>query len=425
MITETETLAAVCARFAERPYVTVDTEFMRERTYYAQLCLVQLAVPGEGSAAVAKGARDAAPDAGSEAAPDAGSDAKSDAGPEDGANGAGEAVLVDPLADGIDLAPLYALLSDPRVVKVFHAARQDVEIFYHRGGVIPAPMFDSQVAAMVLGYGEQVGYETLVRKIARVELDKSSRFTDWSRRPLSEHQLRYALGDVTHLRTIYETLAERLASTGREEWVREEIASLTDPATYDVDPGEMWRRVKARTGNGETLAVVRELARWREETAQTRDVPRARLMKDDALVEIAAAKPRDVEGLSKMRLLQREGRRPELAEAILAAVARGVACPPTDRPQLPPPPRRKEGSAAVADLLRVFLKARADSLGIAPKLLASSSDLDALAGDEAPDVPALHGWRLQVFGADALRLKTGEVGLKAGRRGVEMIETPG
>ncbi|MEO0957760.1 MAG: ribonuclease D [Pseudomonadota bacterium] len=387
VITESADLAEACAAFARAPYVCVDTEFLRERTFYAQLCLVQLAVPGE-----------------------------------DGAD-SGEAVIVDPLAEGIGLAPLFRLMGDDRVVKVFHAARQDVEIFHNLGQIIPEPLFDTQVAAMVLGYGEQVGYETLVRKVAKAELDKSSRFTDWSRRPLSQKQLDYAIGDVTHLRVVYEALSKRLETSGRTHWVSEEMAILSDPATYDTDPDEAWRRVKSRTGNPEMLSVVRELARWRELAARERDVPRTRLLKDDAIAEIAAARPKDMEGLSKLRMLQREGRKQEIAEEILAAVARGLACPPEERPRLAPPPKRREGSAAVADLLRVFLKARSDELGIASKLIATSAELDALAGDDAPDVPALHGWRYEVFGADALRLREGHIGLRAGRKGVTIIET--
>ncbi|MEL6482514.1 MAG: ribonuclease D, partial [Pseudomonadota bacterium] len=373
-----------CEKAASAPYVTVDTEFLRERTYYSKLCLVQLAVPG---------------------------DAEEDA------------VLVDPLAKGISLAPLYDLFRNEAVVKVFHAARQDLEIFFIEGDVIPKPLFDTQVAAMVLGYGEQVGYETLVRKVAKAELDKSSRFTDWSRRPLSDKQLDYAIGDVTHLRVVYEALSKRLETSGRTHWVSEEMAILSDPATYDADPDEAWRRVKSRTGNPEMLAVVRELARWRELSARERDVPRTRLLKDDAIAEIAAARPRDMDALSKLRMLQREGRRQDVAEEILAAVARGLACPPDERPRLDPPPKRREGSAAVADLLRVFLKARSDELGIASKLIATSAELDALAGDDQPDVPALHGWRYEVFGADAMRLREGQIGLRAGRKGVTVIET--
>ncbi|MEO0823508.1 MAG: ribonuclease D [Pseudomonadota bacterium] len=388
VITTTQELHALCADFARAPYVTVDTEFLRERTYWSQLCLVQLARPAY-------------------------------PGEQEGA-----AAIVDPLAEGIDLASLFALMAAPATVKVFHAARQDIEIFHHLGRIVPQPLFDTQVAAMVLGFGEQVGYETLVRKVVKADLDKSSRFTDWSRRPLSDRQLAYALGDVTHLRRIYEVLSARLAETGRSEWVAEEMATLSDPATYEIDPDEAWRRVKARSQSPDTLAVVRELARWRELSARERDVPRSRLLKDDALAEIAAVKPRDTEALGKLRLLQRESRRPETAEGILAAVARGVACPPHERPVLAPTPRRREGSAAIADLLRVFLKARSDELGIASKILASSSDLEALAGEDDPQIPALQGWRYKVFGADALRIKHGELALCASRRGVTVIDAP-
>jgi len=382
VIADTDSLAVTCRAFADAPYVTIDTEFMRERTYYAQLCLVQLARPGEG--------------------------------PED-------AVIVDPLAEGIDLAPLFEFLSAP-VLKVFHAARQDVEIFHTLTGEVPHPLFDTQVAAMVCGYGDQVGYETLARRIAGAEIDKSSRFTDWAHRPLSEKQLAYALADVTHLRTIYERLAERLERSGRAAWVAEEMAVLTSPETYRTDPDEVWRRVKARSGNPRFLAIVRALARWRELTAQARDVPRARILKDDALVEIAAARPETPDALHKLRLLQREARKPEMAGEILAAVAEGLACPETRLPSPPEAPRRREGAGAVADLLRVLLKARADRLGIAARLLASSADLDALAGEDAPDLPLLKGWRFESFGRDAQRLCRGEIALAAGQNGIEVIE---
>ncbi|GMG81306.1 ribonuclease D [Paralimibaculum aggregatum] len=386
-VTDTDTLAALCRAYADAPFVTVDTEFMRERTYYAQLCLVQMARP-EGSG---------------------------------GGDGLADAVLIDPLAEGIDLAPLLELMARP-VLKVFHAARQDVEIFFNLADEIPAPLFDTQIAAMVCGYGEQVGYETLVRRIAKAELDKSSRFTDWSHRPLSAKQLTYALADVTHLRPVYEALAKRLDESGRAGWVAEEMAVLTSPETYRTDPDEVWRRVKARSTSPRFLAVVRSLARWRELTAQARDVPRNRILKDDALVEVASARPTSPEELHKLRLLQREGRKAETSAEILAAVAEGLACPEDRLPRVPPPPRRKEGSAAVADLLRVLLKARADQLGIASKLLASSSDLDALAGEEAPDLPVLRGWRFESFGRDAMRVRDGEVALAVGRQGIELIE---
>jgi ribonuclease D len=383
VITTTDALAKLTADYAKAPFVTVDTEFMRERTYWPQLCLVQLARPGEAEM---------------------------------------DAVIIDPLAEGIDLAPLFELMVDKNVVKVFHAARQDVEIFHNLGGLIPEPMFDTQVAAMVCGYGDQVGYETLVRRIAKADLDKSSRFTDWARRPLSQKQLDYALGDVTHLRQIYLTLSERLNETGRGHWVAEEMAILTAPTTYFTEPGEAWRRVKARSHSPKYLAVVRALAQWRETSAQARDVPRSRVLKDDALLEIASARPKTPEELGKLRLIQREARRPEVASGIVAAVAEGEACPPDDRPSLPPAPQRRQGSAAISDMLRVFLKARAEKLGVASKLIASSADLDALAGEENPDLPALKGWRREVFGDDALRVMSGKLGLVARPGGVELIE---
>ncbi|MEO0621478.1 MAG: ribonuclease D [Pseudomonadota bacterium] len=382
LISDTDALDRLCREFASAPYITVDTEFMRERTYYAQLCLVQMARPGDGD---------------------------------------GDAVLIDPLADGMDLAPLYALMAAP-VTKVFHAARQDIEIFWTQGRVIPEPLFDTQVAAMVCGYGEQVGYETLVRRIAKAEIDKTSRFTDWTNRPLSKKQLTYALADVTHLRVIYERLSSRLEETGRAPWVAEEMAVLESPDTYEVDPDEAWRRVKARSASPRHLAIVRSLARWRELTAQSRDVPRSRILKDDALLEVASARPKGPDELHKLRLLQREGRKAETSAEILAAVAEGLACPDERLPRLPPPVRRREGSAAVSDLLRVFLKARADELGIASKLLATSAELDALAGEDDPDVPALRGWRYESFGRDALRIRDGSLALCVGENGIELIE---
>ncbi len=385
-ITTTEALAEFCATAARHPYVTVDTEFLRERTYYSKLCLIQLAVPGE-------------------------------EGPTEG-----EAVLVDPLADGISLDPLYALFRDPGVVKVFHAARQDLEIFHVDAGLIPHPLFDTQVAAMVCGYGDQVGYETLVRRIAKAQLDKSSRFTDWSRRPLSEAQKKYALGDVTYLREIYEVLAADLAQSGRAPWVEEEMAVLTDPDTYRVEPSEAWLRVKTRTNSGKFLSVVRELARFREAYAQSRDIPRNRVMKDDALLELASTKPATPQDLGRSRLLLREARRGEIAEGILAAVKAGVETPPEDMPKPPPNGREKlQVNPALADLLRVLLKARSEQERVAQKLIASAADLDLIAAGKR-DVPALGGWRHKVFGADALRLCDGKLALAADGQSVKVIE---
>ncbi|MEM7670034.1 MAG: HRDC domain-containing protein, partial [Pseudomonadota bacterium] len=271
------------------------------------------------------------------------------------------------------------------------------------------------------GHGDQVGYETIVRRIARAEIDKSSRFTDWSRRPLTDKQMRYALADVTHLRQVYESLRLDVEQSGRAHWVAEEMAILTTPDTYINDPDRIWTRVKARSSNPKFLAIIRALARWREITAQSRDIPRSRVLKDDALIEIATAKPKTPQDFGKLRLAQRDVRKPEVTAEILAAVAEGLACPADRLPTIDVPPRRKEGSAAVSDMLRVFLKARADELKVASKLIASSSDLDALAGEVDPDLPLLTGWRREVFGADALRICSGEIGLAVGPGGIRVI----
>ncbi|WP_135503230.1 ribonuclease D [Roseovarius aestuariivivens] len=381
-ITTTDALATFCARAAAEPYVTVDTEFLRERSYYSKLCLIQLALPSRGEE---------------------------------------DAVLVDPLEDDISLEPLYELFRNPDVVKVFHAARQDLEIFYIDAGLIPAPLFDTQVAAMVCGFGEQVGYETLVRKIAREALDKTSRFTDWSRRPLSHAQKTYALADVTHLRDIYEYLADKLAESGRDKWVAEEMQVLTDPETYITRPEYAWKRVKTRNSSARFLAIVRELARFREAHAQARDIPRNRVYKDDALVELASTKPTSEKDLSRSRLLLREARRGEIAEGILKAVADGLACSNED---LPKPDRSREKlqvNPALADLLRVLLKAKTEEFAVASKLIASAADLDAISAGQR-DVPALRGWRHDVFGQDALRLCEGKVALAAKGGSVKTVE---
>ncbi len=373
IITTNEHLAAFCARAAQHPFVTVDTEFLRERTYWSKLCLIQLAYPGEGDEAAA---------------------------------------VVDPLVEGLSLDPLYDLLRNEAVTKVFHAARQDLEIFVVEAGVMPSPLFDTQVAAMVCGFGEQASYETLVRRIARAEIDKSSRFTDWSRRPLSEAQLRYALDDVTHLRKVYLFLADRLQQTGRIAWVAEEMAVLTDPATYRTDPADAWQRLRTRTGSVKVLAALIELARFREEHAQANDVPRSRVYKDDALLELASTRPQTEADLGKSRLLLREARKGEIADGILAAIKRAAARRPDELPRLDNGREQLQVNPALADLLRELLKARTESEGVAAKLVASSADLDAIAAGER-DVPALHGWRREVFGEDAIRLCEGRVALAA------------
>lgn len=387
LIEDQAALEAVCSDLSDAPYVTIDTEFMRERTYWPQLCLVQLARPVSN---------------------------------DDPDHPRNAAALIDPLAD-LDLGPLFELMANPAVVKVFHAARQDIEIFVHLAGDVPRSVFDTQIAAMVCGHGDQVGYETLVRRIAGAGLDKSSRFTDWARRPLTEKQLRYAAGDVTHLRMIYEALAEELAKTGRTSWVESEMEVLRARETYVVEPEEAWRRIKTRSNDRRFLGAVRALARWREREAQARDVPRGRLLKDDAILEIAANRPENREQLLASRSLQREGRKPDVCDAILDAVKAGFA-DPVDKPAGPPPRKQKPGGQALAELLKVLLKAKADELGVAQRLIASSADIDALANDDDETaVKALTGWRREAFGEDALRLKRGEIALSAGRGGVRIV----
>ena len=381
-LTKTEELAEFCAEAASAPYVTVDTEFLRERTYYSKLCLIQLAIPGKGEE---------------------------------------NAVLVDPLVDGLSLEPLMELFRNTAVVKVFHAARQDLEIFFVDHGVIPEPLFDTQVAAMVCGFGEQVGYETLVKRIAKQQLDKSSRFTDWSRRPLTEAQKKYAVADVTHLRVIYEFLAAKLEETGRAHWVGEELATLTDPETYITRPDEAWLRVRTRSSSPRFLAIVRALAAFREDYAQSRNIPRNRVFKDDALAELASTKPVTMEDLGRSRLLLREARKGPIAEGILAAVKAGQEAPKDDLPKVDDSRDQLQVNPALADLLRVLLKAKTESSGVASKLIAPAAELDAIAAGQR-DVKALSGWRREVFGEDALRLCDGKIALAAKGKAVEVIE---
>lgn len=381
-ITTTDELASYCARAATHPYVTVDTEFLRERTYFAQLCLVQVAMPGTDDT---------------------------------------DAVLIDPLAEGLSLEPLYELFRNRDVVKVFHAARQDLEIFFVEGGLVPAPLFDTQVAAMVCGFGDQVGYETLVRKIAKADLDKSSRFTDWSRRPLSDAQKTYALADVTHLRQIYEYLSGELARTGRTHWLEEELAQLTNAEAYVVDPENAWKRLRLRSNSGRVVAIAQQLAAFRETYAQDKNIPRNRVVKDDALLELAGTKPKTVADLGKSRLLLRDARKGAIAEGLVAAVARGMSIPNSDIPKVKAGRDRSNLNPALADLLRVLLKAKAEQAGVATKLIASSSDLDDIASGYTDGVWA-SGWRKEVFGADALRLLKGEVALAAKGSSVKIVE---
>lgn len=368
LITTTADLADACARLASHPFVTVDTEFLRETTYYPKLCLIQLASPDE-------------------------------------------AVLVDPLAPELDLAPFFELMTNEAVVKVFHAARQDLEIVWMLGRVLPTPLFDTQVAAMVCGYGDSVGYEQLANDLAKARIDKSSRFTDWSRRPLNEAQLVYAEADVTHLRDIYLALKADLETTGREGWVAEEMAVLNSPATYEVKPENAWQRLKGRIRKPKELAVLMELAAWREREAQHRDVPRQRVLKDDALMDIVARAPRSVEALAELRSVPNGFERSRSGGEVLAAIERGLALDPKTLPRLERE-RGRGGNGAVLDLLKVLLKAVAEAERVAPKIIASSDDLEAIASDDEAGVPALQGWRREVFGDKALALKSGELGLR-------------
>jgi ribonuclease D len=368
VITTTDHLAQAVQELSAHPFVAVDTEFLREQTFWPELCLVQLAAPGI-------------------------------------------ELIVDPLAPGIDLKPFYDLMANTAVMKVFHAARQDIEIVYAEADLIPSPVFDTQVAAMVCGFGESVSYVNLVKKVTGKDLDKSSRFTDWSRRPLSEKQLVYALGDVTHLRDIYLHLKSELEASNRASWLSEEMDELTDTKTYESAPDDAWRRLKLRVKNRKALAVLMELAAWRERLAQAQDVPRGRILRDEALFDIANQAPTTPEQLSELRTLSDGFSRSARAKEIIEAVKRGLA---RDFKALPPLPQGQALSAeatATLELLKVLLKASAARHRVAPRLIADSSDLEAIATGVEPDVPAMKGWRRQLFGEDALRLKRGELAL--------------
>ena len=378
LISESSALADFCARQADSEFITVDTEFIRERTYWPQLCLVQVGGPEELAA-------------------------------------------VDALAPDLDLAPLKALLLDPGALKVFHSARQDLEIFYHLWGALPAPIFDTQVAAMVCGFGESVAYDTLARKLVGAKLDKASRFADWAHRPLTARQLRYALSDVDHLRPIYRQLAKHLAKNRRGEWLSEEMALLTDPGTYDTDPWNAWRRLKTRSSNPRYLAVLRSLAAWRETEAQRRDVPRGRVLRDEQLFDIAAHIPETPEALARSRGLNREMATGRFGRAILAAVQEGKAVPDEDCPQAPERFEPPKGIGPMIDLLRVLLKMRCEQEDVAQRLVASTSDLELIAAGPSPDVPALKGWRYEIFGKDALALKEGRLALGIEGRKVRAV----
>ncbi|SDE89377.1 ribonuclease D [Rhodospira trueperi] len=374
LIQTSDDLAAFRERLRGERFIAVDTEFMREKTYWPQLCLVQVA-------------------------------------------GSEDAVCIDPLADDLDLEPLKDLMRDTSVLKVFHAARQDLEIFHQMLGELPRPLFDTQIAAMVCGFGEQVGYETLAGKLAKARVDKTMRFTDWARRPLSQKHLIYALSDVTHLRVVYEKLAAMLSANGRAGWLDQEMQALTNPASYETDPQQAWRRMKLRGKSQRFLAAVIELAAWREHEAQARDLPRQRVLRDEALLDIAAQNPETVEALAQVRSMSRGQAEGRHGREILDALERGRARPIAD---LPKPPAREDlphGLGPIIDLLKVLLKMKCEAAGVAQKLVASSADLERIAADDEADVPALDGWRRELFGDAALALKHGRLALAVSEDG--------
>jgi len=373
IVADNAALAAFLAELSAAPYLALDTEFLRDQTYYPKLCLIQVAAPSS--------------------------------------DGSGIEGIIDPLADGPDLRPFYELLKRPDIVKVLHAARQDIEIFYLQGGVIPDPLFDTQVAAMVCGFGDAASYETLARKLAHVEIDKSARFTDWSHRPLSKRQLEYALADVTHLRVIYEKLSAQLKKTGRAAWVEEEISALKDPKLYRLEPDSAWKRLKPRTTNKRFLAMLAALAAWREREAQARDIPRGRVLKDEALTEIAAHPPENAEGLDRIRAVPKGFGNSRLGKSLMEAVEQGRDGTPPDGAVQAPQRRKREPSAAVIDLLKTLLRLKAEDAHVAPRLIASADDIEKLAAYEDDDVAALHGWRAEVFGNDAKALRKGDLAI--------------
>ncbi len=378
IITTTGDLETLCHNLGNDPYITVDTEFMRERTYWAQLCLIQIA-------------------------------------------GAEHEAIVDPQAAGIDLSAFFDLMANEKIVKVFHAARQDVEIIHHLSGVIPKPLFDTQVAAMVCGFGDQIGYEPLVRRIMDAQVDKSSRFTDWSRRPLTDKQLHYALSDVTFLRGIYDKLKSQLDQSGREPWLAEEMKVLTDEETYQTDPAKAWARVKYRPRKKIQQAILMEVAAWRESQAQHRDVPRNRIIKDDAIGELAMQAPKDQNALSRLRAVPKGYANSRHGEAIVTAVKRGLNRNLDEVPDIQDRSRRlPEGTGEIAEILKLALKITAEQEGIAARIIANAADIEAIAAGSSSKVKALNGWRRDLFGDTALKLKAGKlaIGLRNGKAAI-------
>ncbi len=380
LITKTSELKSAVAALSQSPFVTIDTEFIRETTFWPELCLIQMADKDN-------------------------------------------AFLVDPLANGISLDPFFALMADKAVTKVFHAARQDIEIIYKLGNLIPAPMFDTQVAAMVCDFGDAISYDQLVGKITGERIDKTSRFTDWRRRPLSDQQLEYALADVTHLVPVYEHLKAELHREGRESWVAEEMALLSSPDTYDLHPDDAWKRLKMRVRKPIELAILQHVAAWREREARERNVPRSRILKDDAIYEIAQQQPKDDKALARLRTIPKGWEKSGPASGLLGAIGDALAIARDDLPKVPKPRNSPEGTSAAVEMLRVLLRMKSEEHGVAQKVLAAGDDLDRIAIDGAEaDVPAMHGWRREVFGEPALRLISGAMALRFRNRKVELVD---
>lgn len=370
IITDNDSLAQICAQFKTSRYITIDTEFMRETTFWPKLCLIQMAMPDF-------------------------------------------EVLIDPLAEALDdLSPFFDLLRDKDTLKVMHGCRQDIEIFYKEAdGLIPAPLMDTQVMAMVCGFGDAAGYETLVRKVAKETVDKGSRFTDWARRPLTDKQLTYALGDVTHLRVVFEELETQLAATGRAEWVTEEMATLTNPEIYAQRPEHAWKRMRMQDRRPHVMGTLIAVSAWREEKAQQRNIPRQRILKDEAVREIALQGPKDLATLEKLRSIPKGYAKSKQLNGLLDCIAIGLKTKKSDMPDLPKITENRPGIAPLVDLLKVLLKRCCEENNVAPKLVASVADLERIASDEKPDVKAMSGWRYEIFGQDALKLKNGQIGL--------------
>ena len=382
LITDQSELEDAIRKFETFEFVTVDTEFIRETTFWPELCLIQMAAPGVSA-------------------------------------------LIDPLAPGIDLKPFFRLMANESVTKVFHAARQDIEIIFHLGNLIPHPVFDTQVAAMVCGFGDSVSYDQLVQKVTGTHIDESSRFTDWRRRPLTDKQLTYALADVTHLIDVYLYLKAELERENRAHWLLEEMDVLTSQETYDPDPADAWKRLKMRVRKPIELAVVQSVAEWRDREARERNVPRGRVIKDDAIYEIAQQQPRDAAALSRLRTTPKGWERSSAATSMLAAINAAMELPKESLPRLPKPSNSPEGSGAAAELLKVLLRIVSEKHGVATKMLASSDDLDRIAADgENADVPAMHGWRREVFGDLALKLIAGDMALKFENRRIRVFDLP-